>query len=131
GAAAAIVRMAEERPKADADREPAYQQRNWARIEQEPATLHKRYDRGMERRIRKLVLERALRAPIRDRSSLTGLLLGGASDAASIDRATDAVYAGTALEDEATRIKLLRTATSDELAKSKDTLIQLALKLRS
>ncbi len=44
-----IVRMAEERPKADAKRDPAFQERNWQRLEQSEEAMQKRYDRTLDK----------------------------------------------------------------------------------
>jgi len=48
--AGSIARMAEERPKPDAEREPDYQERNWQRHEQGEARAQKGYDRSSTRR---------------------------------------------------------------------------------
>ena len=136
--ASMIVRMAEERPKPDAARDPSYQERNWKRIEQSQVTLTKTYDRAIDRALLKLVLERTAKLPAADRSEVLGLIAGvsgGVSGkdeptGARIDAALEKLYGGTKLEVEADRLKLLKSATTAELKKSKDPLIELALKLR-
>lgn len=126
-----IVRVAEERAKPDAERDPAYQERNWARIEQEQTTMQKRYDRGLDRALFKLAIQRALRVPEKERPPFIAALLDKAEPTeAAIDKALGHLYDGTALEDLAARLALLRTATTADLAKSKDPMIQLAMKLR-
>jgi Peptidase S46 len=132
-AAAKIVRMAEERPKPDADRDPAYQERNWDRLDQEQQTAQKRYDRTLDTALFKLALQRALRLPEKERPEFVALLLGKGKAAptdARIDAALDDLYKKTGLEDDKARIKLLRTATTADLKKSKDPLIKLALAMR-
>ncbi|WP_437812363.1 S46 family peptidase [Sorangium sp. So ce1078] len=129
-AAVTLVRMAEERPKADAEREAEYQQRNWERLEQAQTSLQKSYDRTIDRSTFKLALRRALRLDPKDRPALVGDLVGGqAPTETALAAAVDAIYAKTALEDAATRIKLLRTATIEELNASQDPMIRLALSL--
>jgi len=127
----AIARMAEERPKRDADRDPDFQERNWKRYEQGQATLTKTYDRAIDRSLLKLVLERTARLPAAERSDVLTLIVGKEEPtSARIDAALDKLFNGTKLEAEAERLKLLKGATTAELKKSTDTMIQLALKLR-
>lgn len=129
-AAASIVRMAEERPKPDAERHPDYQERNWNRLSQSLSTVQKFYSRGLDRALLSLALRRIARQPQAERSALLKAVTGGASDDAAIKKAVDAIYAGTKLEDEATRQKLFKTASSADLARSTDPLVKLALKVR-
>ncbi|WP_437576920.1 S46 family peptidase [Sorangium sp. So ce887] len=129
-AAVTLVRMAEERPKADAEREAGYQERDWERLEQAQVSLQKSYDRTLDRSTFKLALKRALRLDPKDRPALIGSLVGGqAQTEAALAAAVDALYAKTALEDAATRVKLLKTATIEELNASQDPMIRLALSL--
>lgn len=129
-AAVTLVRMAEERPKADAEREAGYQERDWERLEQAQVSLQKSYDRTIDRSTFKLALKRALRLDPKDRPALVGSLVGGLSPTeAALAAAVDALYAKTALEDAATRVKLLKTATLEELNASRDPMIRLALSL--
>ncbi|MEP7125035.1 MAG: S46 family peptidase [Byssovorax sp.] len=126
-----IVRMAEERPKADAKRDPAFQERNWQRMEQAEASGQKRYDRALDKALLKLALQRAVRIPGKDRVAVLTTIVGkGDVTDAKIDAAIEALYTKTSLEDLDGRVKLLKTATTADLKKSKDPLIQLALKLR-
>jgi Peptidase S46 len=131
GSASTIVRMAEERPKPDAEREPTYQERNWERIEQAQVAMQKSYDRRIDAALLKLALQRALRLPEKERPEVVLAVLGkGKATDDAIDKAIKALYDKTGLGDEKARAKLVKTATLAELKKSKDPLIQLALKLR-
>jgi hypothetical protein len=131
-AAVTIVRMAEERAKPDAEREPAFQQRNWQRLEQEQVTLQRRYDRRLDAAMLKLSLERGARRPKADRSPVVAAIMGRTEPTpASIDQALDKLYRGTKLEDQATRIKLLKQATVADLKRDKDPLIRLAFTVRA
>ena len=61
------------------------------------------------------------------------MLLGkvkGAVDDKRIDTALDGLFKKTKLEDDKTRIALLKTATTADLKRSKDPMIKLALALR-
>ncbi len=129
-AAATIVRMAEERAKPDADRDPEYQERNWSRHEQAFEGLATSYHRAVDEAVLGLALERALATPEKDRSAAVALVVGKESSPAGIARATSAIYGGTKLGDAAVRLALLKKATTADLKKNKDPLIQLALKLR-
>jgi hypothetical protein len=129
--AGTIVRMAEERPKPDAERDPGFQERNWQRHEQMETAQQKRYDQAMDRALFKLALQRAARAPEKDRAPFVAMVLGkGEVTDARIDKALEALYKDTKLEELDTRVKLFKTAKLADLKKSKDPLMQLALKLR-
>jgi hypothetical protein len=126
-----IVRMAEERPKADAKRDPAFQERNWQRLEQAEASTQKRIDPVLDKALLKLVLQRAAKIPGKDHVAMVTAILGkGEVTDAKIDAAIAALYKGVSIDTLDTRVKLLKTATTADLKKSKDPLIQLALKLR-
>jgi hypothetical protein len=131
GAAATIVRMAEERAKPDAERDPAYQERNWERLEHAQQTLQKSYDRALDQALFKLAIQRALRLPEKERPEFVAALVGkGEVAEGRIDAALGDLFKKTSLEDEKARIKLLKTAQTGDLKKSKDPLIKLALALR-
>ncbi len=128
-AAITIVRMAEERAKPDADRDPDYQERNWPRQRQALAALDKRYHRALDRELLSTALRRALRKTGAERSPAVGILLGKAGEE-GVTKAVDALYATTTLEDPKTRAELLDKATTADLRKKKDPLLDLALALR-
>lgn len=129
-AAMTIVRMAEERPKPDADRDPDYQARNWPRHEQALKALATTYHRKVDEAMLSLALERIAAAPAKERSKALAIVAGKETSAEGIAKAVSARYASTKLDDEKTRLDLLAKATTADLAKSKDGLVQLALALR-
>jgi hypothetical protein len=129
-AAQMIVRMAEERVKPDADRDPAYQQRNWQRLEDSLRSMTRRYDRRLDHTLLVLGLRRAARHADANRAWLELALGKGGFDEPSIDAAVERFYDGSKLADEAVRVKLFASATTESLRQSKDALIQLALALR-
>jgi hypothetical protein len=128
-AAMVIVRMAEERNKPDAERDPAWQARNWHRYEQSFDALDARYDRKVDEALLGLALERAARMPEAQRSPGVAMITKDTS-AAGIQKAVAALYAGTKLGDAKTRLALLTKATTPALAKSNDPLVKLAVALR-
>jgi hypothetical protein len=122
--------MTEERPKADAQRDAEYQERNWERLEQAQVALQKSYDRAIDQGAFKLALRRAMRLEAKDRPALLGTLTGGQEPTeAAVAEALDTLYKETALEDAATRVRLLKTATIEELGSSQDPMIRLALEV--
>jgi hypothetical protein len=125
-AAYTIVRMAEERPKADAERDPEYQERNWPRIFQGLEALEKQYSVEVDKALLGRALERTERAPEAERVQLRGLLKQVSAD---VDPVVGA-YKATLLGDQAKRLGLARTATLSELSKSTDPLVKFALLLR-
>lgn len=129
GAAITIVRMAEERPKKDPEREPAFQERNWERLEQEQKALEKRYSKKLDQALLGLALERSER--LLKTADDKKLVLGpfGVQNASESDKAAERIYASTKLGDTKLRVKLLKTATSPQLKASRDPLLQVAVAL--
>ncbi|HVH43364.1 MAG TPA: S46 family peptidase [Labilithrix sp.] len=131
-AAFTIVRMAEERAKADAVRDPEYQERNWPRIEQGLKGLSTSYHRKVDEAVLGLALERIARSPEGERSPAFTTIVGKGKDLSpeALEKVVAALYETTTLGDENTRVELLKKGTAASLKASKDPLIQLALKLR-
>jgi Peptidase S46 len=133
-AAATIVRMAEERPKADKDRDPNYQERNWAQLDQSLKSLDQQYNKAVDVGLLALAIERAqqsgktpaLLAALRV-TALQATKYAGKEPTAT-ELAT-ALYATTTLGDGAQRTALMQKSTA-ELRKSTDPLIQVALQHR-
>ena len=127
-AAVTIVRMAEERPKPDLDRDPDYQERNWQRLEQIQIQRQQTYSRELSEAIMFLTLCEGL---VLDKvPEIISAMFGNESvSEAEVRAAIEALYDGTELEDADTRVNLLKNATTEELEKSDDSMIQFALKL--
>lgn len=128
-AAMTIVRMAEERDKPDAERDPMFQERTWKRTEQRLARATSSYDRAIDQTLLGLALERIAKLPDADRPAFVTTIVGPKLDRASIDKALANLFK-TTLEDEKARIKLFQTAKKADLAKSKDPMIKLVMTLR-
>ncbi len=128
GAAMTIVRMAEERPKADKDREPEFQERNWSRFDQSLSSFDKRFNEKLDKAMLALALKRIKNKPATERTAALNAVLPDAK--AEADTQIDKLYAGTKLGNQAARLELLKKASTKDLQASKDTFIQLALKLR-
>ena len=84
----------------------------------------------MDREVMKLALARALKKDAKERTPALEVVLGKSAKEDAVPTSVEAFYKGTKLNDAATRISLLKTATTKELSTSKDTFIALALKLR-
>jgi hypothetical protein len=134
GVADTIVEAARNRPKKDIDREPEYQQRNWARtrdsLERMQKTIDPTIDRAM---LRYQLLEAAQlsageRIDAIDRAALLRPDMSADQVAAAIDAFLDRLYAGTKLFDKDARMALL-DKSSKELAASGDPFLDLAAAL--
>lgn len=129
-AALTLVRMAEERPRPDADRKPEYQARNHADLLAGLAALDKRYSSGLDVALTTLAFQRAATL-LGDRAApLLDPLVGPSRDPAVIAEAVKATWATTKLGDGAERARLFALRDTRALAASKDPLVRLALALR-
>jgi hypothetical protein len=129
-AANLVARVAEERQKPDADRDPDYQERKLPDLRDELVALDKRFHPKLDRAMLTLALERILRSPASERSPALELVAGKNSTSESIARAVERLYAGTRLADVKRRLELFDKATPASLAKNPDTMIRLAVGLR-
>lgn len=129
-AAVRIVRMAEERSRPDAERDPDYQERNVGNLRDELQGLDRLYHRKLDETVLVLALTRVLQSPLEQRTSALGLIAGNDPTATTIRRAVERLYAGTRLSDAKVRLDLFQNKTSAELARHPDPLIQLAVRLR-
>jgi hypothetical protein len=139
-AAHTIVRDAEEREKPDAQRDPSYQDRNQKRLEASIVQISKSYDPRLDVAMLSLAVERDLKLAPAERGGVAEAVLGKtaagdakspAPDPARVEAAVKALYDGTKLGDEETRLDLLRTAKLADLKKSDDPLVKAALALRA
>ncbi len=125
-----IVRMAEERPKADLERDPDYQERNWQRLEQEEVQFQQKYSRELGTAILKLLLSESAALPGDKRPEILAHI-SGSNDISETDIGNylNDIFGKSDLENMETRTLLLKNATTEELQQSDDGIIQLALKL--
>ena len=129
--AGTIHKLSLERAKADLDRDPEYQERNWKRIREREERQQKTLDLKVDRAMFRYGLLEAARLPAASRiaplDAAVGLAAGmGDADAGrAIDAFLDKVYAGTRLSDLSLRLGLLEKPTADVLA-TKDGFIDLA-----
>jgi Peptidase S46 len=126
GAATTIVRMAEERAKADKDRHPDYQERNWPRLIAAQEALEKQYSREVDVVLLSLALEREARFDKVDRVGVASIIAKLSPEKTS----SPAFLFDSVLTKTEARVELLKKATVAELKKSKDPMIRFALALR-
>jgi hypothetical protein len=129
-AASLIVRVAEERQKPDAERDPDYQERKLPDLRDELTALDKRYDPKIDRAILELALERVAKTPLAERSAALALSVGPDPTPDHIRAAVEKLYAAPELADVKRRVALFEHAKPAELRKSQDPLLRLAVKLR-
>jgi hypothetical protein len=129
-AAVTIVRMAEERPKPDNERDPDYQERNWKRLEQRQISLQRTYSRELDVTMLVTTFAEGLELPDEESPEILEKMFGGKQvSEEGIRQKVNALFDGSRMEDMAYRLNLLKNASLEDLKKRKDTLIQFALKL--
>ncbi len=135
GAAVQLQRLALERGKPDAQRETGYQQRDEAMIEGGLKQLQRRYDPEVEKATLRYALKRYFALPATQRVAEFDAVFG--SNEADAAQRLDALYAGTKLGDEATRLAVLKldataiAASNDALLKAAATLQPALLRLEA
>lgn len=127
-----IVRMAEERPKPDTERDPEFQQRNWDRIVQGQERMQSSYDPRIDKAVLAFYLEKINELPEDQRQTIlepiaeTDLFQTGEID----DFVNSLFTSSLTLDNPDRRIDLLENASLADLKNSPDPMIQLALRLR-
>jgi hypothetical protein len=133
-AARTLWRLADERPKLDADRDPDFQQRNWARLEESLQRLDRSLDLAADRALLRYTLLDVAALPADQRipavDAAAGLApgLSGEEAGKKVDAFLDGLYASTRLQDRAARLELLGKGRK-ELRASPDGFIRLAIAL--
>jgi len=125
-----IVKMAEERPKPDADRDPTFQERNWKRMVARMQSMNRSYSRRADQAMLRLALERAKANPDASAAWKSKVIGRAAITDRRIERTISRLYGKTRLENAEARVALLQNATVASLKKSRDPFIRLALSLR-
>ncbi len=131
-AALTAARLAEERPKPDAERKPGLQERDLPRLLAAQKQLTRQYDPALDRATLRLLLARALDLPEAERPWLAALLgakKGRPIDEALIDRTLDTWYKNSKLAEESVRLALLSSGSSAALRTSRDPLVAAAARL--
>lgn len=131
-AAHTIVRMAEQQPKPDAQRDPEFQQRNWDRIIHGQQQLQSRYDARIDKEVLTFYLEKICDLPADERIPLLQVITQNeAFKAEDIEPFVRSLFTpALTLEDADRRVDLVSHASLEDLSAADDPMIQLALRLR-
>jgi Peptidase S46 len=124
-AAYRILRVADERTKPDAERDPGYQERNVPRLKDELKSLTASYNPKLDRAFLKLALQRDRARDAAHRTPALELAAGKAPTDAAIESAIAKLYDKTKLDDEQLRLELFDKATPAGLAKHTDPIVRL------
>jgi hypothetical protein len=131
GAAQTIYRLAVQRPKADMDREPGFQERDWPRIREGQERMQRTMDATADRALLGWALGLTAALPAEQRiaavDQAAGLKPGmpKADAEKAIDVFLQRLFEGTKLGDRDFRLSLIEKSTADLLA-TKDPFILLA-----
>ena len=128
-AAYRILRMADERQKPDALRDPAYQERNFPKLRDELKSLPASYNPKFDRALLKLALQRDRARDAHRRTPALALVTGKSATDAEIDAAIEKLYAKPRLAEEKFRLDLFANARFDALATHSDPIVRLVAKL--
>ncbi|MDP4538828.1 S46 family peptidase [Qipengyuania sp. DY56-A-20] len=129
-AAQRIYRLAQERQKPDAEREPGYQERDMTFFRQGLQALDRRYDASVDQAEWLLFLDKYLAQPEAARVNVLDRQLGisGTPDRAALRNRIEGYYEQTRLDEAEYRESLLE-ATPEQLEASEDPFIELAVAL--
>ena len=128
-AAYRVARMADERQKPDAERDPEYQERNLPRLRDELKAIAASYNPKLDRAMLKLALQRDRARDPQHRTPALALVAGKDPSDSALDSALSRLYDSTRLADEKFRLNLFDHARFAELARHPDALVRLAAKL--
>jgi hypothetical protein len=128
-AAYRIARMADERQKPDAERDPSYQERNVNRLKDDLKAIEASYNPKLDRAYLKLALQRDRARPTDHRTPALALIAGKEPTDAALDAAIAKLYDKTKLADEKQRVELFDKATPATLAAHPDPIVRMMAKL--
>lgn len=133
-AAQTIYRFSIERPKGDADRDPAFQERNWSRIREAQDRLQRSLDVKADHVLMKYSLAEAAKLPASQRIDILDKEIGLSTEMSeaeagnAIDAFLRKLLTGTQFYQKEVRLACLDRSTADLLAMN-DTAIRLAAAL--
>jgi hypothetical protein len=128
-AAYRIARMAHERQKPDAERDPSYQQRNFPKLRDDLKAIAQSFHPKLDRGFLKLALQRDRARAAERRTPALELIAGKDPTDAALDAAIAKLYDKTKLGDEKQRLELFEKAAPASLAQHPDPIVRLMSKL--
>jgi len=123
------LRMAEERQKPDAKRDPDFQERNVPRLRDEQKAIAASYHPKLDRAMLELALQRDRARDPKRRTPALALIAGKDVTDAALDSAVAKLYDKTQLGDEKARLELFDHGRFAALAQHPDPIVRLAAKL--
>ena len=123
-----LYRLAIERQKPDAEREPGYQERDLRRLSQSMQSISRRYDETVDKAILSYMLRHYADLPEQHRSqSLDSFYqIGNTFDQGRVDQIIEESYSQSSLADEASRMTWIESSL-EEFEASNDPFIQYAV----
>jgi len=123
-----LYRLAMEKQKPDAQREPGYQERDLRRLRQSMQAITRRFDETVDKATLSYLLSRYAELPEQYRSQATDSFFGISRniDQGQVDQVIENSYAQTSLNDEETRLAWLDSSI-EEFEASDDPLIRYAV----
>jgi hypothetical protein len=134
GSAQTLTRFSVEKPKKDADRDPAFQERNWSRLRESQERAQRTLSAKADRALMKYALADIAKLPAGQRIEPVDKEIGLAPGMSEADAAKacdtwlDRLFAGTKIYDKDFRMSLFDKSTADLIA-SKDSMLTLAAAL--
>ncbi len=128
-AAYRALRMADERQKPDAERDPEYQERNVPRLKDELNSLTASYDPKLDQAMLVLALERDRARAVEHRTGALALIAGSEPSDGAISAAVAKLYEKTRLGEEKFRLGLFEHAELAALALDPDPIVSMMAKL--
>ena len=123
------LRMAEERQKPDAKRDPDFQERNVPRLRDEQKAIAASYHPKLDRAMLELALQRDRARDPKQRTPALALIAGKDVTDAALDSVIAKLYDKTQLGDEKARLELFDHGRFAALAQHPDPIVRLAAKL--
>lgn len=124
-----IAKMADERRKPDAERDPSYQERNVPRLKDELKMMAASFHPKLDQAFLKLALQRDRARDAAQRTPALALIAGKDPTDQNIDAAIAKLYATSKLGDEKVRLELFEKATPQQLQNHADPIVRLMAKL--
>ena len=129
-----IVRMAEERPKPDSERDSEFQQRNWDRMIQAQQRAQQSYDPAIVKAVLRFYLAKINELPKADKDYIFEHFDPMRTFAAQTDESEQAIpdffTEALTVDDADVRVDLFKNASLEDLQASVDPVIQFVLNLR-
>ncbi|KYC37379.1 dipeptidyl-peptidase 7 [Scytonema hofmannii PCC 7110] len=123
-----LYRLSKEKQKPDTEREPGYQERDFPQFQESLRRLERNFDREVDKAVWLKFIEEYTKLPSNQRIPTFDKIfgLGNKFEGQKVKIQLDAMYQGTSLTDEATRLKWMN-ADPKTFAASNDPFIQLAV----